>query len=86
MNSEKRQIAAVLKELQKHERQQNIKVQREELIKAIAETTGEPVELVREKFREVQIRRESFLGVCWVFGIVAAIMAFALGVAILTSS
>lgn len=64
MNSknEKRQIAAVLKELQKHRKEQDLKTEEENLILAIAATTGDPIELVRNKFYKVQLDREDKMG------------------------
>lgn len=83
MNSEKHQIAAVLKELQKHQVQEDARFQREKLIEAIAEATGEKEALVRRKLEEVEVRNEVRQGICVVVVVVGAVVAFAIGFVLL---
>lgn len=78
---EKRQIAAVVVELQQQKRQQEIEARREKLIQEIVEATDEKEALVRRALEKVEVQDEVRRGHWVVVVCVGLLFAFCFGAA-----
>ncbi|MGL5059065.1 MAG: hypothetical protein ACRC62_03705 [Microcoleus sp.] len=56
MDKEKRQIAAVVKKMQEYDKQRDEELRKDQLAVTIAELTGRPIGLVREKLFDVEVQ------------------------------